>query len=108
LWGWLRAAEWADQLGRGKDQLAAAEALVRLAPGQAVSHGHLCAARLRVGDRDGAKAALARSLEVDPSYRYGAETLLALQFEDDQMPAAAETLAIIEQHQPKAVALVCR
>ncbi|HXX92996.1 MAG TPA: tetratricopeptide repeat protein, partial [Planctomycetota bacterium] len=57
-WGWLQVADWCREEGMNPVYLEAARAIHRLAPQRALSFGYLGDAKLRTGDRPGAKADL--------------------------------------------------
>jgi tetratricopeptide (TPR) repeat protein len=79
---WQLLADWEEAAGDAVASLAAADALVGLAPHRAVSHGYRGQALLLTGAREEGKAALRRALDLDPSYGWAAEKLLAAELED--------------------------
>ncbi|HYD42599.1 MAG TPA: tetratricopeptide repeat protein [Anaeromyxobacter sp.] len=82
LEAWQLLADWEDAAGNGAASLAAADTLVRLAPHRAASHGYRGQALLRTGARAEGKAALRRALDLDPSYGWAVDRLLAAELED--------------------------
>lgn len=95
FWGWTQLARWYEETGAAAEYLEVAQVLTRLAPQYGPSFGNLGDARQHLGDRQGAKEAFRRSIEVDPDYAYGALALFDLQVEDGELEAAGETLEIL-------------
>src|SRR5690606_12819676 len=69
FWGWERLADWCRDYGTPKEYLEAANALVRLSPRDGIACGYQGEARMRTGDRAGAKQSYAKALELMPDYR---------------------------------------
>jgi hypothetical protein len=82
-------------------RLEAARQLVRLDPHEPESWRHLGEATSST-DRQTAKMAWARAVQLLPTYRYAAAWLFDLQMEDREFAAAAETLRAIEEKAPDA------
>jgi len=97
-WGWQSVAEWTCDGSRPEDYLEAAEALVRLAPHGA--HAAVCRgrARLKSGDRGGAKDDFRRAFEKAPDYGSAAFQLFDLELEDKNLEAAARALEALKVH----------
>ncbi|MDG3004459.1 C39 family peptidase [Paludisphaera mucosa] len=91
-WGWRRLAEWAREDGDAPAYLEAAEQLARLDSGDPYSLGALGEARLRNGDRAGAKEGFRRALAIDPAYDFAALNLFTLELADGRLDAAEEAL----------------
>ncbi|HID75782.1 MAG TPA: tetratricopeptide repeat protein [Planctomycetaceae bacterium] len=96
--GWMRLAEWYAYLHDDDAYLEAAEALVHIQPHEEVSFGYLGDARLRNGDRQGAREAFQRAFELAPAYEPAGNALFDLQLEDDDLEGAAETIKTLEIH----------
>jgi tetratricopeptide (TPR) repeat protein len=97
-WGWMQLADWHSEEGSKKEYLDAARHLVRLAPQNEAALGYLADAKLKNGDRAGAKADFRRSIELEPDYSHGALTLFDLLFEDGELEAASSVLALAKKH----------
>jgi tetratricopeptide (TPR) repeat protein len=97
-WGWMQLADWHAEEGDKKEYLDAAKRMVRLAPQNAVAMGYLGDAKLKNGDRAGAKADFRRSIELEPDYSFGALTLFDLHLKDGELDAAAQVLALAKTH----------
>lgn len=97
-WGWDQLAGWCRTAQDHEGYKSAGEALVRLAPRDPVSYGYLGEAKLRLGDREGARDAYRRSIAVAPSYTFGGLQLFHLQLDDNQMDEAAATLDTVRAH----------
>ena len=65
-WGWARLAEWAREAGTHEEYLEAAETSARINTEVAVAHGYRGEARLRNGNRAGAKESFRRALRSRP------------------------------------------
>lgn len=97
-WGWNQLGEWYRQQGTPAQYQEAADAMVRLAPYDAVSLGFQGDARLRSGDRVGAKAALRQAITYAPDYAFGGFTLFDAQLADRELEEAARTLEHLQKH----------
>jgi tetratricopeptide (TPR) repeat protein len=97
-WGWSQLARWHDTGGPDDAYLEAAQMLVRLAPHEPTPHGILGDARLRTGDRPGARDAFKRAMDLAPDYAFAGMSLLDLQLEDGDLGGAAATLALLREH----------
>lgn len=97
-WGWMQLADWHAEDGSRKEYLEAARHLVRLAPQNEVALGYLGDAKLKNGDRPGAKVDFRRAIELEPDYSYGSLTLFDLHFEDREYETAAGVLALAKKH----------
>ena len=97
-WGWMQLADWHAEEGNKKEYLDAARHLVRLAPQNEVAMGYLGDAKLKNGDRAGAKADFRRSVELEPDYSFGALTLFDLHLEDGELDAAESLLGSAKRH----------
>lgn len=98
FWGWERLAEWYRHLGDTANYRATSEELVRLSPTNPTSHGYLGEARLRSGDRAGAKESLRHAMQLSPDYRFAGFTLFDEQLADNELDDAAATLALLKPH----------
>ncbi|HXG12163.1 MAG TPA: tetratricopeptide repeat protein [Gemmataceae bacterium] len=97
-WGWERLAEWYRNGGSTDDYREAAAALVRLAPQNPVALAYSGEAKLRSGDRAGAKEDFRRALELAPDFGFVGYHLFDEQFADDELEAAARTLDALKKH----------
>ncbi len=104
-WGWLNQAEWASEVATPAEYLETAEALARLDDDDPVAAGYLGDARLRTGDRDGARAAFRRAFKRSPGHAYTALSLFDLELEDRRLDSAAEVLASLKEHHDGAFTL---
>lgn len=98
FWGWARLAEWRRDEGSVKEYLEAADQLVSLNPQSVEALEFRADARVRNGDRDGAKRDLRRALEIQPDSAAAGERLCDLCLEDDQTEEAAAVLARLKLH----------
>jgi tetratricopeptide (TPR) repeat protein len=92
LWAWQILAGWHYDREEAQPLGEAARQLTRLNPESPQGWGYLAQARLWQNDRAGAKAALNEALRYAPGVSYIGNMLLSLQIEDDELPAAEETL----------------
>ncbi len=97
-WGWSKLVDWYRQVNDSANYLEAAENLVRLSPHSPVAFGYRGDARLRQGDRKGAKDDFAKSIDIAPDYAFGAQHLFDEQYADEEWDAAAQTLALLQKH----------
>jgi tetratricopeptide (TPR) repeat protein len=97
-WGWERLADWYRQEGPPEEYSATAQMLVKLAPQSPTPHAYLGEARLRAGDRAGAKESFAKALELAPDFSFAGLHLVDLQLEDEEWDAAARTLEVLKNH----------
>lgn len=97
--GWSYLADWTrGDDNRKAEYLAAATELVRISPNFVISLGYLGEARLRNGDRAGAKEAFQRAFALSPDYDFAGVGLFDLQLADSEYEAAATTLNGLRQH----------
>src|SRR5579864_2221944 len=96
FWGWQQLANWYDTQEHFDKYLEAAEEMVRLAPRDATAFGYRAEAKLRNGDREGAKEDFRHAFEMDPEYGFAGLHLLDAQIEDDELDEAGETLAMLQ------------
>jgi Tfp pilus assembly protein PilF len=75
---WLNSGVFLGDQGRYQEARACLERAVRLAPANPNAHKNLGVALLALGDRDGARTALAESLRLDPSQTDVRQRLAAL------------------------------
>lgn len=104
-WGWACLADWYEQSGDVGKQVEAAQALLHLAPNAAAAHRYLGDARLRAKDREGARAAYARAIELDPDNPAGF-SLLEMRINDSDLDGASSLLECLRPHMR--APLVCR
>jgi tetratricopeptide (TPR) repeat protein len=96
-WGWQQLANWFETTEQFSGYLESAEQMVRLAPRDPTAFGYRGEARLRTGDREGAKADFRRAYEMDPEYGFAGLHLLDEQLNDNEIEDAAETLARLRE-----------
>jgi tetratricopeptide (TPR) repeat protein len=92
-WGLHNLAEWLSVVGTAAEYLEAAEALVRLAPDDAVALAYRGEAQLKSGIRTAARDDFRRALERAPNYHFAAFSLFDIELEDEDYEAAARTIA---------------
>jgi tetratricopeptide (TPR) repeat protein len=97
-WGWSCLTEWSWERNEAQPTLEAATKWSWLASGRAVPLGYVAVAQQRLGQRREAKQALWRALDREPTYSYGAQTLLQWLAEDRDLDEAARLLRHIETH----------
>jgi len=107
-WAWTRLADWYDELNDAGNYLEAAKHLTRIAPKYGQSHGYEGHARLRSGDRAGAKASLKQAVALLPDYRFASELLFDVQCEDGETAGAEETLKVVAPSLDATTALAWR
>ncbi|MFN4260003.1 MAG: tetratricopeptide repeat protein [Gemmataceae bacterium] len=98
LWGWQNLAEWLREVGPDDAYREAAEHLVRLAPGNPVNYVHLGEAQERLGDRAATLENIQQAFALDPQYTYTGLRLFDMQMEDENIEAAGQTLAVLQEH----------
>lgn len=98
LWAWSCLAEWSWEAERFREAEEAAGKWAWLAPGNAVPHGYIAAARQRAGKRREAKDSYWRALHCNPAYSYGAQMLLQMLADDREAEEASRLLRHIETH----------
>jgi tetratricopeptide (TPR) repeat protein len=98
FWGWQQLANWYDDGERYEEFLESADQMVRLAPRDPTAFGYRGEARLKVGDRPGAKDDFQMAFDMDPDYAFAGLQLLDAQIEDDELDEAGETLAALRSH----------
>jgi cellulose synthase operon protein C len=97
-WGWLNLVEWACEAGTPAEYLEAAEGLVRLAASDHVAAGYRADARLKTGDRAGAKDEFRRAFALKPAHGYTSLSLFDLELEDEDLEAAGRVLEALKVH----------
>lgn len=97
-WGWQQLASWYNEAARTDDYLRAAEHLVRMRPDSPVALAHVGEAKLMTGDREGGKADLRAAQQLAPDYPFPGMLLFDEYLGDDELDAAAATLAILQEH----------
>jgi tetratricopeptide (TPR) repeat protein len=97
-WGWYHLAEWCRDHASNDEYLAASDQMVRLGPRSAQAFGYRGEARLRGGDRPGAHEDFRLAMEIDPDYAFAGMSLFDEQLADNELEAAARTLAVLAKH----------
>lgn len=95
-WGWAQCTEWSREAESKEEYLKAAEISARLHPDHAVSLGYLGEARMRNGDRAGARASFERAVALMPTYRFGTLNLFDLELKENDLEAAGKTLVTMK------------
>jgi tetratricopeptide (TPR) repeat protein len=85
-----------------KGLLEAAAQLAVLEPRNAYAQGTIGEANLLLGDKEAAKAALKRAVDLEPGYRWAAIGLFDLELERGELDAAGGLLAHLERYSPGA------
>ncbi len=96
--GWSSLYQWCVDAQDAKGSLEAAEAMVRIAPRNEYSHGCLGQARALSKDRAGAMEAYRRAMAMNPKYEFAGNALFDMHMEDNDLEAAAATMAILRKH----------
>ena len=95
---WQQLADWYCQTGAATEYLEAADKMVQLASSDATAWGYRGDAKLRTGDRTGAKADWQRACELKPDYSFAGLCLFDEQLADNELDAAAQTLTLLRTH----------
>lgn len=98
LWGWLQLAEWYNATEQAERYLEAANQLVRLQPGHPGALAMRGEARLKSGDREGARDDLREALRIAPNHSYAAALLFDICLKDAQWREARQALALLQEH----------
>jgi len=96
--GWQQLAEWYYQTGATAEYLEAAQRMVQLVPSDALAWGYRGDAKLRTGDRAGAKADFRRAIELKSDYSFAGLCLFDEQLADNELDEAAQTLELLRTH----------
>jgi tetratricopeptide (TPR) repeat protein len=94
-WGWTRLAEWYDASGNQQNFLSAAQQLVRLAPHTPEPWALRGEAKLRLGDRKGAKKDLRHARDMAPDYARPGLALFDEHLADGELGQARNALRIL-------------
>lgn len=105
---WEQLATWHDEADRQPEHLKAAREMVRLDPGNNISHGFVADALLKNGKRAEAKQSLRHALELDPSYVWAFNTLFNLELDDNELESAGQLLPMIVTHETVANAALAK
>ncbi|MCZ2341111.1 MAG: tetratricopeptide repeat protein [Bacteroidales bacterium] len=97
-WGWRQLTHWYDADGRNEEMLAAADQLVRLSPGEPISHMLRGEARRALGDHRGACEDYAQAYQADPQFEVAGLQLIEEQLATDDVTGAASTLSQLQAH----------
>lgn len=98
FWGWQQLADWYHEAGQLEDYLKAASKLVELRPENPVSLTRRGEAQLLTGDRESGKADLRQAQQLAPDFPLPGMLLFDEYMADDELAAAAATLAILQEH----------
>ncbi len=101
---WNQLADWAEEDGQWEVYREASENMIRIDPHQAVPHGYLADALLKVEGAEAAeqrklgKGHLLRAIELSPEYAYATLKLVDLSLEDQLPDEAERALELGGQH----------
>jgi tetratricopeptide (TPR) repeat protein len=102
VWGWNQIAHWLLKQGAIVDAAAALETLQRLRPHDAWVLQQLGLLKLKQDDRVAAQKFFGGALRISPTDAYSAQNLFDLQLKSADLQGAAETLRVMQTHQPGA------
>lgn len=105
VWGWHQLSEWLLSQDRHDEATAALERLQQLLPHDPWVSRQIGMLKLERKDPDGARAAFARALSVAPDDENAAHHLFDLQLNGGDLAGAADTLGVMQLHQPGAATL---
>jgi len=92
---WTSLHQWCIEAKDAEGSLAAAEAMVRIAPQYELGYGCLGQSRTLCHNRHGAIEAYRRALEINPAYEFAGVSLFDLYMERNDLKLAAATLATV-------------
>jgi tetratricopeptide (TPR) repeat protein len=98
FWGWLQLAEWYNATDQKQQYLEAANQLVRLQPDHPNALVMRGEARMKMGDREGAKADLREALRIAPSHSLAAALLFDICLAEGHIWEARQALALLQEH----------
>ncbi len=102
VWGWSQLAHWLFEQGAIADAAATLEQLQRLRPHDPWVNRQLGFLRLKQNDHAGAQTAFATALRLAPTDVYAAQQIFDLQLQAEDLSGAADTLRVMQTHQPGA------
>ncbi|HEV2692729.1 MAG TPA: C39 family peptidase, partial [Verrucomicrobiae bacterium] len=102
VWGWNQLSHWLVEQGSLVDAAAALETLQRLRPHDSWVSRQLGFLKLKQDDRAGAQKSFAAAFQIAPTDVQAAHNLFELQLKSSDLTGAAETLRLMELHQPGA------
>jgi cellulose synthase operon protein C len=105
--GWQLLSEWCLETQQADEAVRAAETMARLAPLEPVPLGYLGDLKLRLQDRQGAKAAFKRAFALDPDYEYAGFQLVHMQLADRFLAGAEETIKVLERRGKSGRTMAC-
>ncbi len=105
--GWQMLSEWCLQNEDADTAVKAAEKMAALAPLQPVPLGYLGDLKLRLRDREGARAAFQRAFTLDPNYHYAGVSLFQIDVKDGKLNEAEQTLKVLSRHGKDDQSLSC-
>lgn len=97
---WMRLANEYRALEKNDDYLRASEAVAECDNTCEMAYGFLGDAKFVLGDRDGAIDAFERAVQISPAYEYASNYLLAIYFEDSNLPAAERIIKQVDTERP--------
>jgi tetratricopeptide (TPR) repeat protein len=110
-WAHERLTEWHQRDERWDDALKQARHLVRLAPTEPTSHGMIADLHLKRGDKEAAKLAFEKALQLCPSYAFAGYHLTVIHLEAKRHEEAQRSLKLLDYHHsdsPSTWELHCR
>jgi tetratricopeptide (TPR) repeat protein len=102
VWGWNQLARWLIEQDALVDAAAALETLQRLRPHDSWVSRQLGLLNLKQGDRAAAQKSFAAAFQISPTDVHAAHNLFDLQLKSADLKGAAETLRVMQLHQPGA------
>ena len=100
IWGWNQLAHWLLEQGAMVEAAAAFEMLQRLRPHDSWVNRQLGLMRLKEGNSEAAKQCFAAALMNSPTDVHAAQLLFDVQIQAADLIGAAETLRVMQVHQP--------
>ncbi|HEY2806370.1 MAG TPA: C39 family peptidase [Gemmatimonadales bacterium] len=94
-WGWHRLLDWCASEDRMKEAIRAAEHLAWLEPANAIPLGWIGDLKNKGGDREGAKSALLRAMQLSPDYLFAGLGYFDIQCSEHRFEEATRTLEIL-------------
>ncbi|MDX2052653.1 MAG: C39 family peptidase [Polyangiaceae bacterium] len=98
VWGHQLLVDWQLELEQAEPAIKTAEALVLLAPLQAMSHGYLASAFRAAEKPKQAWESLGRAAAIDPTYWYAADTRVTMALAEERVADAESVLAAQGPH----------
>ncbi len=97
VWGWRKLAAWNDERWDHAATVECCRELVKIAPEEGGAHAELGAARMALGDREGARRSLERALTFADEDPRTAKILFDLQLGDGDLEGAERPLRLLRR-----------